>query len=145
MKLPAPMPPSGIPFLVRVRVFRPIRSPESLSFSGRNSIFGRLPRGLLQAHDGIGHIFESSAGFTAAIDPCSLSLADTGLAIPSGPVAANRPAADDALRKLRRVKSFLFTTPPANDWNSCNSPWVDDQGFLRFNSLDGTVKFKARR
>src|SRR5271157_578567 len=122
MKFPAPMPPSGIPFLVRVRVFRPIRSPESLSFSGRNSIFGRLPRGLLQAHDGIGHIFESSAGFTDAIVPGSASPAGTGLAIPSAPVAANRPPADDALRKLRRLKSLLFITPPVNDWNGCNSP-----------------------
>jgi hypothetical protein len=28
------------------------------------------------------------------------------------------PADDDALRKLRRVISLLFITPPANDWNS---------------------------
>jgi hypothetical protein len=53
-------------------------------------------RGLLQAHDGIGHLFESSAEFTAAIVPCSVSPTDTGMAIPSGAVAANRPAADDA-------------------------------------------------
>jgi hypothetical protein len=33
-------------------------------------------------------------------------------AIPSGPAAASKPAAEEARRKLRRLRSFLFIMPP---------------------------------
>src|ERR1039457_4539121 len=111
IKLPAPIPPSGVPFLARVVVLRPMRSPVSFDLSGSNSIFGRLPTGLLQAQGGMFHPFESSPVVFAVFVSCFTLPARPVLAIARGAAAASRPTAEEARKKVRLVRSFSFIVP----------------------------------
>src|ERR1017187_4219107 len=111
MKLPAPMPPSGIPFLVRVGVLRPMRSPDSFDFSGIMATLGRAPRGLVHAQGGICQPLNSLPALFATEVVSFLLSGRAEAAIASGEEAANKPAAEVARRKLRRVNPFSFVVP----------------------------------